>query len=85
VTTARDLEELPLVLTVKEAAPVFRIGERQLRAAIARGEIYAARIGSSIRIPRSSIEAWLAGGTKNDREAWQPAVVEGGRRHGHRS
>ena len=54
------LSELPLVLTVDEARRVLRVGRRQLYEAIARRDVYAVKIGRSIRIPRSSIEAWLA-------------------------
>src|SRR6266568_2451475 len=52
--------ELPLVLTVEEARRVLRIGRRQLYQAIARQDVPAVKVGRSIRIPRSSLEAWLA-------------------------
>ena len=52
--------ELPLVLTVDEARRVLRIGRRQLYQAIARQDVPAVKVGRSIRIPRSSLEAWLA-------------------------
>jgi len=52
--------ELPLVLTVDEARRVLRIGRRQLYQAIARRDVHTLKVGRSIRIPRSSIEAWLA-------------------------
>ncbi len=77
--TATKLVELPDVLTVAEAARYLRVGTRQLRALISRHELYAARIGRSIRIPRSSIEAFLAG-PGNEHEGAQLAVVDGGRR-----
>ena len=51
--------ELPLVLTVEEARRVLRIGRRQLYQAIARQDVPAVKVGRSIRIPRSSLEAWL--------------------------
>ena len=53
--------ELPLVLTVDEARRVLRIGRRQLYQAIARRDVHTVKVGRSIRIPRSSLEAWLAG------------------------
>jgi len=52
--------ELPLVLTVDEARRVLRIGRRQLYQAIARRDVHTVKVGRSIRIPRSSLEAWLA-------------------------
>jgi excisionase family DNA binding protein len=52
--------ELPLVLTVDEARRVLRIGRRQLYEAIARRDVHTVKFGRSIRIPRSSLEAWLA-------------------------
>ena len=52
--------ELPLVLTVDEARRVLRIGRRQLYEAIARRDLHTVKFGRSIRIPRSSLEAWLA-------------------------
>ncbi len=54
------LAELPPVLTVDEARRVLRIGRRQLYQAIARHDVPALKVGRSIRIPRSGLEAWLA-------------------------
>jgi excisionase family DNA binding protein len=56
---AMNSGELPLVLTVDEARRVLRIGRRQLYQAIARQDVPAVKVGRSIRIPRSSLEAWL--------------------------
>ena len=53
------LAELPPVLTVDEARRVLRIGRRQLYRAIARHDVPALKVGRSIRIPRSGLEAWL--------------------------
>jgi len=52
--------DLPLVLTVDEARRVLRVGRRQLYQAIARRDVHTLKVGRSIRIPRSSLEAWLA-------------------------
>lgn len=60
---------------------MLRIGQRQLRQLINRHELYAARIGRSVRIPRASVETFLAG--PHDDQGPQLAVVEGGRRAGH--
>ena len=54
------LAELPAVLTVDEARRVLRIGRRQLYRAIARHDVPAVKLGRSIRIPRSGLQAWLA-------------------------
>jgi excisionase family DNA binding protein len=81
--TATKLAELPDVLTISEAAGVLRIGQRQLRQLINRHELYAARIGRSVRIPRASIETFLAGPRNDDdHQPTRLAVVEG---RGHRS
>ena len=53
------LAELPPVLTVDEARRVLRIGRRQLYRAIAKHDVPALKVGRSIRIPRSGLEAWL--------------------------
>ena len=58
--TTVSFGELPLVLTVDEARRVLRIGRRQLYQAIARRDVHTVKVGRSIRIPRSSLEAWLA-------------------------
>lgn len=54
------LDELPPVLTVDEARRVLRIGRRQLYRAIARHDVPALKVGRTIRIPRSGLEAWMA-------------------------
>ena len=54
------LDQLPPVLTVDEARRVLRIGRRQLYQAIARHDVPALKVGRTIRIPRSGLEAWLA-------------------------
>jgi len=59
-------DELPDVLTVEEAASFLRIGRRQMYQALARGDIYSAKIGRTIRIPKAGILAWLAGPTRAD-------------------
>jgi excisionase family DNA binding protein len=64
--------ELPLVLTVDEARRVLRIGRRQLYQAIARRDVHTLKVGRSIRIPRSSLEAWLA---KPDHEPAQSVTL----------
>jgi excisionase family DNA binding protein len=60
VGASMTFSELPLVLTVDEARRVLRIGRRQLYQAIARRDVHTVKVGRSIRIPRSSLEALLA-------------------------
>jgi excisionase family DNA binding protein len=60
VAASTTFGDLPLVLTVDEARRVLRIGRRQLYQAIARRDVHTVKVGRSIRIPRSSLEAWLA-------------------------
>ena len=47
------------VLTVAEAAQVARIGRNQMYQAIRRGDVYAARIGRTLRVPRVELERFL--------------------------
>jgi excisionase family DNA binding protein len=46
---------LPVVLTVREAAAILRVGRNQLYQAVGRGELAAVRIGRSIRIPKQAL------------------------------
>jgi excisionase family DNA binding protein len=76
------MEQLPLMLTVEEAAEVLRIGRNGAYAAVADGAIPAVRIGRSIRIPRQALAVLLglvpdpaqSIGTRNPP---QPPPVEG--------
>ncbi len=51
--------EIPAVLTVAECARHLRIGRNQAYLAVKSGVIRSVRIGNSIRIPRSAVEALL--------------------------
>jgi excisionase family DNA binding protein len=53
------MEQLPLMLTVEEAAEVLRIGRNGAYAAVADGAIPAVRIGRNIRIPRQALAVML--------------------------
>jgi len=53
------VEELPLLLTVDEAANVLRIGRNGAYAAVADGSLPSIRIGRTIRIPRDALAALL--------------------------
>ncbi|MDA1195932.1 MAG: helix-turn-helix domain-containing protein [Planctomycetota bacterium] len=57
-----ELTDLDL-LTVPEAARLLRIGRNLAYELIARGEIPSVRLGRVIRVPRVSLERWLAVGS----------------------
>ncbi len=58
------IDQLPLMLTVREVAQILRIGRNEAYAAVADGSLPSVRIGRSIRIPRNSLAALL--GTARD-------------------
>jgi excisionase family DNA binding protein len=49
------LEDAPDVLTVPEAAHYLRIGRNAAYEAVQRGELYAVRIGGSLRVPKAAV------------------------------
>jgi excisionase family DNA binding protein len=50
-----DLDSLPAVLTVEEAAAVLRIGRAAAYAAVRAGEIASVRFGRTVRVPRAAL------------------------------
>jgi len=50
-----DLDQLPLLLTVEEAAKVMRISRTGAYNAVAEGAVPVIRIGRAIRIPRDRL------------------------------
>lgn len=50
----------PLVLSVAEAAHLLGVGRNHLYDMVAAGEIPHVRFGRLIKIPRASLEEWLA-------------------------
>lgn len=50
----------PLVLSVTEAAHLLGVGRNHLYDLIADGQIPHVRFGRLIKIPRSTLETWLA-------------------------
>lgn len=54
-----NVTDLPLVLTVEEAARVLRIGRSSAYEAARTGELPTVRIGRILRVPRSAIEEML--------------------------
>jgi excisionase family DNA binding protein len=59
LVTPRNVQDLPLTLTVDEAAEVLRIGKNTAYAAVADGSLPSVRIGRVIRIPRDALAAVL--------------------------
>lgn len=75
-----NLERLPLMLTVDEAAVVARVNRKTLYRAVRLGEVPAARrLGGVIRIHRDAFLAWLSG------ESGTVAATGHGRLTGERS
>ncbi|MDP8969080.1 MAG: helix-turn-helix domain-containing protein [Actinomycetota bacterium] len=72
------LEDLPLMLTVEEAARVLRIGRNGAYAAVADGLLPAVRIGRRIRIPRAGLAMLLRPDPSDappppNQTLWEPA------------
>jgi excisionase family DNA binding protein len=61
-------EAAPEVLTLPEAAALLRVGEPELEAALARGEVPARRIGEQWRLSRAALLQWLGG--EEPRSSW---------------
>lgn len=60
--TPASVNDLPLTLTVEEAAELLRIGKNSAYAAVADGSLPSLRIGRVIRIPRDALAVVLSGG-----------------------
>ena len=60
---ARNLDDLPAVITTAEAARALRVGVREIRELVAAGHLPAARLGPRrmIRIRRDALVALLSG------------------------
>lgn len=65
-TGSRTLSDLPDLLTVEEARQILRVGRNQVYAAIHEGELYAVKLGRSIRVPRVALERMLTGEGTSD-------------------
>ena len=68
-TTVRSIEDLPLLLTVPEAAKVLRVGVSRAYEMAQRGEIPVVRIGRRVRIPREELRPLLGCETPAKRPA----------------
>ena len=56
-------EGVALLLTPEEAARLLKIGRTKVYGLLARGELPRIRVGSSVRVPRQALEAWVAAHT----------------------
>ncbi len=56
-----NLEAAPDVLTVQEAAELLRVGRNAAYQLVRSGRLYGAHFGHSIRIPKTSLVAFLEG------------------------
>ena len=57
----QNMEKLPTLLTVKEAAQIARKGSNFVYWGVRDGLIPAVRLGKTIRIPRDKYLAYLSG------------------------
>jgi excisionase family DNA binding protein len=53
------LSDAPDTLKVDEAASIARVGRNQMYEAIKRGDLYAARIGRTLRVPKAELARFL--------------------------
>jgi excisionase family DNA binding protein len=67
------VEELPLLLTVDEAAEVLRIGRNGAYAAVANGCLPSVRIGRTIRIPRDALAVLIGADARVEGEQQRAA------------
>jgi excisionase family DNA binding protein len=54
-------EAVPLVLTVAQVSRLLQVGRNAAYALIASGAIRSVRVGATIRVPRASLLAFIAG------------------------
>ena len=78
-----QLSDLPLMLTVDEAADVLRIGRNLMYEAVSAGTVASVRIGRTIRIPTGArrTSGWeLAGWNRNPQQTGWVDLLRGGHR-----
>lgn len=56
------MSEMPLVLTIEEAAKLLRIGRGAAYELARRGELPVVRLGRTLRVPRHRLDELLNGG-----------------------
>jgi excisionase family DNA binding protein len=64
-----DQSAPPIVYRVAEVAKLLRMGERQVREGLIRGEIPGVRVGGQWRISAVAIHRWLNGEGPSGKEA----------------
>lgn len=69
------MADLPLVLTIEEAARELRIGRTAAYEAARRGELPAVRIGRSLRVPRHRLNELLLNPPPNNDETAANGLV----------
>lgn len=59
-STIRNINELPLVLTVSDISEILVIGKNTAYDLVRSGEIKSVRVGRQIRIPKSALLEYLS-------------------------
>lgn len=59
-TSYRTIDELPLVLDVKDVAKILGIGRNLAYSLVNSGEIKGLRVGTKIRIPKQALIDYMA-------------------------
>lgn len=62
-TTATSFDDLPLVMTVQEAASVLRLKRSTAYELVRQGALPSFKIGRHIRVSRAELEKLIAGKT----------------------
>lgn len=57
-----DLNDLPLALTVTEAADALRIGRNTAYNLVRCGKIRSIRVGRQLRVPKAALKEFLEAG-----------------------
>ncbi|MBD5150307.1 MAG: helix-turn-helix domain-containing protein [Oscillibacter sp.] len=58
-TSYRTVEDLPLMLDIKDVAKILGIGKNLAYSLVNSGEIKALRVGTKIRIPKQSLVDYI--------------------------
>lgn len=74
--TSTTRENRPM-LSLREVATLCALSERTIRRSIERGELPAHKLGGSVRIAASDIEAWLASSRITPCTAWSERTDPG--------
>lgn len=59
-TSYRTVEELPLMLDIKDVAQILGIGRNLAYSLVNSGEIKGLRVGTKIRIPKQALIDYMA-------------------------